>query len=583
MVETSGPAAGRLKAWLEKAWQGSPQDRAYRAGMLALLLFGALLRLIGWLTNASSLWMDEASWARKLMSQSVFAFRFRPIGFMWFEKQLVTLFGPTEFWLRFVSNIASLIVLLLIPYVASRLLKGRVARLLLVFLFAAQPALIDLSKEFKPYSLEVLVHLVPLVLYLRFRQTDRGRDFVVLLLSLPLAFLFAYNITFAWPGLLLLALYHGYRSWKWRGVAAAVASGALCLTVLGVIYFTLLTGITTDRTERYWANKYDVFYSQKVPKKARDAAKAAEREEAEREEEDDEAPAARPRQPGRLMWTAQKYNDIAALPGLRRELWELPASFPRWLRSGWPAVERWLWVGLHFLALGWLAARKRFEELLLLFLPLACVVVMNLLGEWPIGAFRTNLFLCVYALTLPSIAFDLVSFASVWRTRTLATLVAVLTIVPGFVFDFDWTLRKQVWTRHHSERELLSRLRELRTAQLKTQPRGKPAPLLLDPQTFESQNFYLDLMPDTRAEHRAFFKKHFKQENLWSFEAKMRRDLKKKLAASNQPIWLVVSKPSSVAPVKEQARRVGKILLEEQIGKDHVILLVGDTKEEHAE
>jgi len=585
--------ADRLKGWLATARTGWRQDRAYLTAQALIVLFGVVLRLLGYLTTPSGLWMDEAGWAKKLITKSVLEHRFRPVGFMWLEKQLVELFAPNEFWLRFVSVGASLLALFLVPYVVAQLIKSRFARLVVLFLFAAHPALIDLAKEFKPYSLEVLMHLGAIALYLRYRQTGRALYFGLFLASLPLALLFAYNMTLAWPGLLLLALYQAHKKWRWRGVAAVVSTGAVCAALLGGIYFAFLRGVTSSRTETYWANKYDVFYHQSLPrsKKLQNAAIAEKKKQAEADseegegegDEEDEPAPVKLEQPGRVAWTLEKYNDIAALPGLRRQLWRVPSALPAWFAAHLGTIERGFWIALHFFALGMLAYRRRFEDLILLFLPLALVVVLNLFGQWPIGAFRTNLYLCTYSLIIAGVAIDFIATTAI-RTYALAGTIALLTVLPGFAFGFDWHRRKHIWTRQQYAREILEELRDLRQAQLRKDPKSKPAPLVLDPQTFQSQNFYLDVVPDTKEEYRRFFKKHFKQENWWGFQRRLERDLPKKLKAG-APVWMVISKQQTMITTKKFLNQRATILMEKSIGddNDHLILLVGERTEPHAQ
>ena len=43
--------------------------------------------------------------------------------------------------------------------------------------------------------------------------------------------------------------------------------------------------------------------------------------------------------PARAGWLLDKYSDVAALPGLRRELWELPAHLPASLKNAWPMAR----------------------------------------------------------------------------------------------------------------------------------------------------------------------------------------------------------------------------------------------------
>jgi hypothetical protein len=574
---------GRLRAWSIRAWAVPASERAYRVSVVAILAFGLALRWVGYLGNPASLWMDEATWARRMITRSIFEHRFRPIGFMAVQKAIVSEFGPSEFWLRFLSNAASVVVLLLIPYVASRLLKQRVSRLILIFLFAAHPAAIDLAKEFKPYSLESLIHLLPIVLYLRYRHTERPLYLHLLFAAIPLSFLFAYNIAFAWPGLLLLGLVEGYRRFGRRGALAAVGAGVVATGMLVGTSFTLLRDLTTDEDEHYWSEKYDVFYTPKVAQKRAAAAQAA----AQKGDGEDDEVIAKPVAQTRASWLLEKSGDVAGLPGLRRERWRPPehlTSFAAHLAS----VERLFWIALHVVAIGWWAARRRLEEVLLFVMPLFVVVVCNILGQWPLGAFRTNLFLCVYTIIIAVCGLDFLispgaDAGSVTTPRRAApwlgaAAVLTMTVIPGFAFGFDWHRRKQTWTRHHQERQLLAWLRQQREERSRTDPNREPDLLLMDAHTFPSHNFYLDFHPELGPQYRAFFKTHFKQVDQWGLDTRIKRDLKNHLAANRNPIWVVVSKRSAMDAVRRTIARQADILLEHRLGPDHLVMLVNKRK-----
>src|SRR5687768_12647536 len=99
MVERFGAVAASAARAMAAA-KGLPRlELVYRAGIVLSLLLGVVVRVIGQVANVPSLWMDEADWARRLISRSPFSFNFRPFGYMWLEKELVSLFGATEFWL----------------------------------------------------------------------------------------------------------------------------------------------------------------------------------------------------------------------------------------------------------------------------------------------------------------------------------------------------------------------------------------------------------------------------------------------------------------------------------------------------
>lgn len=535
-------------------------ELVYRFAVVASLILGVVVRVMGQLVSVSSLWMDEAEWARRLLTRSPFSFRFRPFGYMWAEKELVTVFGATEFWLRFLSFVAGLATLFAMPYIGRRLLEGRLARLALVFSFALHPALIDLSKEFKPYAFEALIHLVPIALFLRYRQTQRLGYFYALLAVTPLLFVFAYNLTFAWPGLLSLCLLVGRKQLGRRGVLLAVGSGVACVAMLIVVYATMLRGLGSEKSENYWGRKYDVFYQPPRP------PPAADDEDDEEDTKEIEADAG-----SRVDWTLEKYADLVATPGLRRELWESAA--PRALTRELSSVDRLLWVVLHVVGVGALLRRRRYQELLLLVVPLVCAVVCNAVGLWPFGAFRTNLFLCVYVLLLAAIGIDELAAGSTARSLALSAALAVTNVAPGFALGFDWHAEKHIWTRNHRERELLETLRAQRERDLKDDPASPPAALLLDPHTFVSHDFYLDVHPETRPKHRAFFRKHFKQQNLWKFTRRVQRELKPHLA-TGRPVFIVVSRRRDMEAVRSYVKRVAEIAWEERIGDDHLVLRV---------
>jgi len=499
-----------------------------------LIVFGIALRLVGQVYNPSSLWTDEAKWAVRLLHEPLNASSIRPIAFMWLTKKLVEVFGATEFWLRFLANVASIAALLLVPYIASQLLKSRFARVLLVFAFALHPALIDLSKEFKPYSLEVLVHLLPIILYLRYRQTSRARYLYGLLALLPIVFLFAYNIAFAYPGVLLLAL---WKSWqtprRWRAITATLASAAACLAVIATVYTLLLSTVKTRKTESYWGSKYGVFYTGEPSR-------------------------------SRASWLVEQYDDVAALPGLRRTLWKAPACLDAGFVDHWRSAERLAWVFAHFLGAYVLARRRRWDVMLLLFLPLLTLVVVNLVGYWPLGAARMNLFACAYVLPIAAIGLDGLVGMSRTRTWITAGVVLSLSVLPGFAFGFDWHRHKRTWTRDHYARLILVRLRSLREQHLKADPTRPPERVLLDTHSWHPVRFYEAYHPDFAGE--SFYAQNFRNERGIS------RKLPRVLRRAKQPVWVIVSK--NLDATRAYVANVGKIVFEEQVHDQHLILLV---------
>lgn len=536
----------RMLAWAKSFWRGAkaaPTDlRAYWAAMGAAVLLGVFLRLNGYLGHHISLWLDEALWAPRFVRWPLLDLGIRPIGFVWLTRTIVGVFGATEVWFRFLPNVGAIGSLLLMPYVASRVLSSRVLRVLLVLLFAIHPALVDFANEFKPYSFEVLVHLAPIALYLRFEQTQQTRYLYLLLGYLPLSFLLAYNMAFAFPGLLLLALRAGWRAQERRRrlVAAAIVSGALCAALGAGVYALALRAVTTEnRAENYWGKKYDVFY--------------------------------RPNEHQSYVdWTLSKYADMAALIGMRRQLWDAQGKMRPRVAAELGSVDRWLWVALYLAGVAALA-RKQPPRLALFVAPLAVLVLLNAGGKWPLGAFRTNLFASAYLFPVPLMGLELLAGGKRRREWAGIAAVAVTCLIPGFRFGFDWHGHKRTWTRDHYQREVLDTLFRLRTEQLRARPDAQRARLVLDLHTHESHDYYLKVHPTYRAKYAQFFRDNFEVDEVGSnaLVRKVQRRLRER-----EPVWVVASKESAGDELLEFAKKKAKVLQEVNVRGQHLILLV---------
>src|ERR1051325_2431697 len=110
-------AASKLK--ISFSWE--------KAGVAALLLLGALLRMRQYLTGRS-LWVDEAMLALNIVNQN-FAGLFKPldydqgapIGFLLVEKIFNSIFGKNEFTLRLFPLLVGLISLWLFYLLLKRI------------------------------------------------------------------------------------------------------------------------------------------------------------------------------------------------------------------------------------------------------------------------------------------------------------------------------------------------------------------------------------------------------------------------------------------------------------------------------
>ncbi len=536
----------RMLARVRKLWVWLVGKRvnvdAYAYAMLGVVLLGTFLRVNGWLGQNISFWMDEALWASRVLHLPLVGLGIRPIGFVAITRALVSVFGATEVWFRFLPAMGAIGSMLLMPYVANQLLASKWLRLLMVLMFAIQPALVDYANEFKPYSWEVLVHLVPLVLYLRFRETAKNAWLFALLGYLPVSFLLAYNMALAFPGLLLLCLGCAWRSPQRRKlVAATLLSGALCASLGALMFHLSLSKVTKeDRTETYWGKKYDVFFEKTETL-------------------------------SRPEWTLQKYNDMAAFVSLRREYWAPEGKISEKRASKLASWDRLFWVGLSFAGLVALARRRR-DLLLVLFAPLVVMMLANFVGKWPLGAFRTNIWILAFTLPLPFLGMQFLAFDR-RIGAALGALVLGLTLIPGFLFGFDWHGHKRTFTRDFHEREVIAKLYEYRKQQLARDPDLPRARLLVDPHTWYPHVYYLQDHPVFREKYGKFFEDNFTVSKV--SQRALQGGLGRQLAkAKGRGIWVVSSAKREFDGLRRGARRHAKVVIEEQVKDEHLIMYV---------
>ncbi|HEU6452573.1 MAG TPA: glycosyltransferase family 39 protein [Gemmatimonadaceae bacterium] len=138
--------------------------RALSVALIALVVFGAVLRICSYLGNPS-LWLDEAALAHNIIGRSFAGLlapldrqQVAPLGFLWLEKGAVSLFGTSEYALRLVPLLASIAALPLFALVARRLLRP-VAAVFALALFATATPLLYFAAEMKQYALDVAVVL----------------------------------------------------------------------------------------------------------------------------------------------------------------------------------------------------------------------------------------------------------------------------------------------------------------------------------------------------------------------------------------------------------------------------------------
>jgi hypothetical protein len=456
----------RLKNWLAAARRFAPAARASRwewGLTAALVLGGLLLRSRGFLFGGGALWLDEASWALELMHGRPYD-SIRPIAFMKLTHFLASTLSTSETTFRLLPWLAGVATTLLAPWLGARLYKAGAARLLFVAVIALHPAAIDLSKEFKPYSVSLMLHAALLLATLRALGTGRAQDLVVALAIAVAGSGFAQDLTFAFPGVFLVLGWEA-RKGGTRQLLIVLGGAALVLLSLGAQYAFIWSRIPKTESA-YWGNKYGVFYT------ASDGGSY-------------------------LRWSLAKFAGFAQFPGWRREWWGTTRT-PSPSIVSLQKADALVWSLVGAAGLACLALRRDLRSLLLLALPLLVLWAFNALGFWPFGVFRTNLFVLVYAAAIAAAAFDSGGRA---RPAWVALLpAAVLVLAPLAAFERHWHATKRAFAREGHMLETLARLQALRRPH-----HGHAAgrePLLIDDRLCDQFEYYTELHPDA-AELRA--------------------------------------------------------------------------------
>lgn len=374
---------------------------------VAVVLAGLMLRVRGFLFAARPFWLDECSWAVFLVENRFGDDNLRPVGFMAVSRVLAALFSPTETVLRAIPWLSGMTILFLAPYLARRLYSADPARLLFIAVIALHPAAIDLSKEFKPYSTSLALHAGLLLATLCYVETRRTRDLVPVLIVAACGTLFAQDLVFAFPGVFVVMGWEAYKNRRahlpWIGACAALINAAL------VLQYAFIWSRIPESESTYWGNRYNVFHV----------------------ESDGQS---------YVRWSLDRFREIAEFPGDRRTLWVpdvVSASVSDVLRS----LDSFVWTFAWLFGLGLLLSRRKVRVLPLLVLPCLVLWAFNALDFWPMGAFRTNLFVLVYATAVAVVPFD----GSWGRTAPWFAPVPALFLVvaPLVAFERDWHASKR--------------------------------------------------------------------------------------------------------------------------------------------
>jgi hypothetical protein len=478
--------------------------RLYGAAVALLLLMGTLLRVAGYF-GGIELWWDEAMWAMFIMENT--ASSIRPLGYIQVSRWLLELHN-TEAVIRSVSLGAGVLSLPVFLALCRRAGLSRLASLFGLFVLAAHPAAIDLTKEFKPYALELFLHL--LLLWLAFAYLGSPSTWRLVLVSLAaiVAAPFSWSIVVLYPGLFATLALSTFRRRSPRQMASTVV-GALATLGAVLVHYTVQYQIREPRTA-YWGEKYDVFYL------GSDLL-------------------------GRAAWILERTYDLASLPARLESFW--PGAWPMGVWAPLQAV-------LCLLGLIGIVTARRWDRAGLWVGPWVVAAGMNVAGWWPYGAFRTNLFLLAYSLLVSLAGLDglrrwIASRPAATRYKTHLLVPAscaafVLAFLPVDLGFFAEGKSSGMAGNCHAHRAF----EVVYQAERDEAPPGEQRRFLVDHHAYDAYLYYRNFHVVARARYKDFLRERYRRSRRYQpLKQAVNRQLER-------GFWLLACDPSQAASLR---------------------------------
>jgi hypothetical protein len=251
----TGPAAGAARPPAT-----GPLARAWLVWLPALLVgFGVVVRVRQYLFRRS-LWGDEAAISLNLVGRGyrellgpLDANQSAPVGWLWAQRATVELLGPSEHALRLLPLLAGVGTLVLLWWLARRLLPAWLVPLA-VALAACSPWLRHYSTETKQYASDAAVGLLLLAASLPLLRERPGWRAL-----LAWAGIGAVAVWCSHPAVLLLAGYGAAVAGRqllrrdWAAAARVAAAGTVWgLSFLAVYAVSLRPATRNHALQRYW-------------------------------------------------------------------------------------------------------------------------------------------------------------------------------------------------------------------------------------------------------------------------------------------------------------------------------------------
>jgi hypothetical protein len=231
-----------------------------------IVAIGIVLRVYLYFLDRS-LWIDEVYLSTGIVNKNFSAllstqldyYQKAPLGFLLFQKLFISLFSASEMSLRLFPLFSGIAALVLFVPVARYFLKENTVWLAVALFSFAYP-LIYHSAEAKQYATELMITVLLLFLYARFRKDELNKKkFFTLAISGAVFIWFSYPVIFLLAGLSIAALIKAARVNNKKLLVSFFFPSALWLLSFGINYFFSTYKHTGVHWTIYWFNYYKHF------------------------------------------------------------------------------------------------------------------------------------------------------------------------------------------------------------------------------------------------------------------------------------------------------------------------------------
>jgi len=255
----------------------APAHASRRAGShtltLVLLVVALGMFLRGWqYFLPRSLWMDEAFLALNIVDRDFGGLarpldyeQGAPLGFLWATKASTAALGESARALRLMPWLMGMLSLGLFFPVARKFVSGSAA-LIALGLFAILPPMIYYSAELKPYSSDVAMSLLVLLMAMRVQEAPtRWGNWIVLGAVGAAAIWFSFPVVFVLAGVGIVLGFRPVWQGNWRERWPVLAMGCLWLMSFAVHFQLCMKHLAAHGGLRDWWQEYYRAYLPLLP------------------------------------------------------------------------------------------------------------------------------------------------------------------------------------------------------------------------------------------------------------------------------------------------------------------------------